>query len=53
MDANIEPSLTPTTEEIAAALKEHDDASDRVGVLKKFPWLAAELNKRANQTKTK
>lgn len=45
------PSLAP--EEIAAALKEHDEASDRVRVFKKFPWLAAELNKRANQPKTK
>ena len=45
------PSLAP--EEIAVALKEHDEASDRVRVFKKFPWLAAELNKRANQPKTK
>jgi hypothetical protein len=53
-----EPKPTPATPaataaQIAGAIKEYDEASDRVAVLKKFPFLADALNARANQPPTK
>lgn len=31
--------------DLAAALKEYSEASDRIAVLKKYPFLVSELNK--------
>ena len=45
--------ITATPEMIDTAIAEYNDASDRVAVLVKYPWLADTLNKIANQPKTK
>lgn len=46
-------SKQPTASDIASALKEHDEASDRVAVLTKYDFLADTLNKRAIQNSIK
>lgn len=52
-ESEAKPANQPTEAEIAAALKQHDDTTDRVAVIIKYPWLVPILNKRSLQATSK